>query len=65
MKRKLRSRKRSPQKPANKRIFTTVDEFESHFFPKEHTEREFIKGKARGTKAAENAFTEIAKSLQT
>jgi hypothetical protein len=65
MERKRKSRKRSPQKPENKRVFTTLDEFSSHFFPKEHPGREVIKGKERGTKAAENAFTEIAKTLQT
>ena len=64
MKRKLRLRKRSPQKPANERVFTTIDEFASHFFPKEYPGKEVIKGKERGTKAAENAFTEIAKTLQ-
>jgi hypothetical protein len=64
MRRNLRLRKRSPKEPANKRVFTTMEEFSSYFFPKEHPEKEATRGKERGTKAAENAFTEITKTLQ-
>lgn len=64
MKRNVKTRKRSPKKQVKERVFTTVDEFSSYFFPKGHAEKEVTKGKERGTKAAENAFTEIAKALQ-
>jgi hypothetical protein len=63
MKRNLKSRKRSPKQQANQKVFTTIDEFSSYFFPKGRPEREIPKGKERGTKAAENAFTEISKAL--
>jgi hypothetical protein len=64
MKRNLKLRKRSPKEQVKERVFTTVEEFSSYFFPKERVEKETTKGKERGTKAAENAFTEIAKGLQ-
>ncbi len=62
MKRKTKSRKTSPRE---RRMFTTIDEFSSHFFPKGRPAKEFVRGKERGAKAAERAFTEIAKVLQT
>jgi hypothetical protein len=65
MKRKNKSRKTSPRERSNRRMFTTIDEFSSHFFPKGRPAKEFVRGKERGAKAAEHAFTEIAKVLQT
>jgi hypothetical protein len=41
----------------------SVDEVGSYFFPKSRPEKGGAKGKERGAKAAENAFTEIAKTL--
>lgn len=64
MKRNLKSPKGSPKEQAKQKVFTTLDEFTSYFFPKERLVKEITKGKERGTKAAENAFTEIAKDLQ-
>ena len=64
MKRNLKSPKRSPKKQVKERVFTTVDEFSSYFFPKGHAEKEVTKAKERGTKAAESAFAEITKALE-
>jgi hypothetical protein len=64
MKRNIKSRKRSKKEQSNQKVFTTVDEFSSHFFPKGRPEKEVIKGKERGAEAAEKAFSEIAKVLQ-
>ena len=64
MKRNIESDKDTPKKHSNQKVFTTIDEFSSYFFPKGRPEKEVTKGKERGTKAAENAFTEIAKALQ-
>ena len=68
MKRNLKSRRRSPKEQVKEqvkeRVFTSVDEFSSYFFPKGRAEKEVTKGKERGTREAENAFTEIAKNLQ-
>jgi hypothetical protein len=44
-------------------MFASVDEVGSYFFPKSRPEKGGAKGKERGAKAAENAFTEIAKTL--
>lgn len=63
MARNLKSRKSPPKGRLNKKMFTTVDEVGSHFFPKGRTEKNGAKGKERGAKAAENAFSEIARSL--
>ncbi len=63
MKRRPKSRKGSPREQSNPRVFTTVDEFTTYFFPKGRPEKEATRGKERGAKAAENAFTEIAKAL--
>jgi hypothetical protein len=63
MKRSPKSDKRSPKKQSNPRVFTTVDEFSMYFFPKGRPDKEAKRGKERGAKAAENAFTEIGKAL--
>ena len=64
MKRKPRSRKRSPKEQSNQKVFTTVDEFSSFFFPKGRREKQLTGGKQRGAEAAESAFGEIVKTLQ-
>jgi hypothetical protein len=63
MERNRKSRKSQPKEQVNKKMFTTVDEVGSHFFPKGRPEKGGAKGKERGAKAAENAFTEIARTL--
>jgi len=63
MKRNLKSRKNPPKERLNKKVFTTVEEVGSYFFPNARPEKGGTKGKERGAKAAENAFTEIAKAL--
>jgi len=64
MKRSRKSRKGPSKERSSQKIFTTIDEFTSHFFPKVRPEKEVTRGKDRGSKAAENAFTEITKTLQ-
>lgn len=63
MERNLKSRKSPPKGRPNKKIFTTVDEVGSYFFPKGRPDKNGAKGKERGAKAAENAFSEIARTL--
>ena len=62
MERNPKSRKSPPKGRQNEKIFTTVDEVGSYFFPKGRPEKGGAKGKERGAKAAENAFIEIAKA---
>jgi len=64
MKRNLKLVKKSPKEHANaKKIFTTVDEVGSYFFPEGRPQKGGARGKERGAKAAENAFMEIARAL--
>jgi hypothetical protein len=64
MKRNLKLVKKSPKaQPNPKKTFTTFDEVGSYFFPEGRPEKGGARGKERGAKAAENAFTEIARSL--
>lgn len=48
-----------------KRGFSTVQETLSHFFPEQKPRGAYVRGKERGTKAAERAFTEIAESVRS
>jgi hypothetical protein len=63
MKRSPKSRKGSLKKQSNTRVFTTVDEFSTYFFPKGRPDKEVTRGKERGAKEAKNAFTEIGGAL--
>lgn len=65
MKRKLEITKNQSAKRVNEKKFTTAEEVGSYFFPKGRSEKSGASGKERGAKAAENAFTEIAKSLES
>ncbi|MGB7727050.1 MAG: hypothetical protein WBL50_03390 [Candidatus Acidiferrum sp.] len=62
MRRKAKIRKNPAKKQPQQKKFATVDEVGLHFFPKKRTEIASINGKERGAKAAENAFSEIAKA---
>ncbi len=64
MKRKLKSHKGQRKDQSTEKKFTTMEEVSSYLFPKSVPEKEPAKGRERGTKAAEHAFTEISKALQ-
>lgn len=60
---KVKLRKNQTDKRSERKMFRTVDEVGLHFFPKKRRELGVIDGKERGAKAAEKAFSEIAKAV--
>lgn len=63
MSQKRKTKKTEKKKPRTM-SFKTVEEVTSHFFPESKPDTMTAKGKERGAKAAENAFTEIAQGLE-
>jgi len=64
MSRQKGKRSKAAKKDTGTVAFKTAEEVSSHFFPQSRPEAVTVRGKERGAKAAESAFTEIAKRLE-